>query len=390
MVCGPVAARGAAVGERICEGTDALSKSSAAKRGHGAPVGCDGLDGGCCCDLVEERSLFLLPRRGYVIFGFDGEERRRVFVERRVFVGNSIVGGGNRFGVEGESGAAAPWADVLKNWLSFVGLTLLTLVSTVLERAVVAGQVQQIMQLPGQMPLEKVLEHLGTLLGFKAVHLFAEGLRTALQARLGAKLDAEARRIDPSCGEPGRPSGPRLLVAEAGPKLLVEASYALIGAGAALATSPTFAAFYVAHDALMGQLAGLGAASLSAKRDNKMHVLDDIQRSSDIEAYRRVDADVALHDAQNLLDRFADASQLLMVSSFALCSTALIDKSLIDLSTYQKVMVFVSTAMQSTGELAQAFDKVNKGSAHITHLMELEEQTHQNSNSSSSLLSPAT
>jgi len=282
------------------------------------------------------------------------------------------------------------WADVLKNWLSFVGLTLLTLVSTVLERAVVAGQVQQIMQLPGQMPLEKVLEHLGTLLGFKAVHLFAEGLRTALQARLGAKLDAEARRIDPSCGEPGRPSGPRLLVAEAGPKLLVEASYALIGAGAALATSPTFAAFYVAHDALMGQLAGLGAASLSAKRDNKMHVLDDIQRSSDIEAYRRVDADVALHDAQNLLDRFADASQLLMVSSFALCSTALIDKTLIDLSTYQKVMVFVSTAMQSTGELAQAFDKVNKGSAHITHLMELEEQTHQNSNSSSSLLSPAT
>lgn len=263
------------------------------------------------------------------------------------------------------------WTEIMQNWLSFAGLAMLTCLSTLLERAVVTGQVQQIMQLPGQMPFERMLTHVGTLLGLKAIHLFVEGLRTGLSARLGAKLDAAARRIDPSC-DPGA-SGTRIVVVEAAPKLLVEASCALLSTCAALLTSPLYSSFYVAHEVLMGQVLGLGVTALGSSRDLKFLAFKELHHSAASDSpLGLIEADVAFHDAQNIFDRFVDAGQLLVVASFAVSSAALIDKRFLDPQTFQKVVVFVSTAMQSSAEFAHAFDKLDKGTKNITHLLALE------------------
>eukprot|EP00635_Sarcinochrysidales_sp_CCMP3193_P007649 CAMPEP_0118891606 /NCGR_PEP_ID=MMETSP1166-20130328/1555_1 /TAXON_ID=1104430 /ORGANISM="Chrysoreinhardia sp, Strain CCMP3193" /LENGTH=414 /DNA_ID=CAMNT_0006830275 /DNA_START=105 /DNA_END=1350 /DNA_ORIENTATION=+ len=270
--------------------------------------------------------------------------------------------------------SAALWralAELMQNWLSFTGLVLMTFVSTVLERTLVAGQVQQIMQLPGQMPFEQMLTHVGTVLGLKAIHLIAEGLRTGLSARLGAKLDAAARHIDPSCGS----SGTRVVVVEAAPKIVVETSYALVGACAALLTSPVLASFYVTHEVLMGQLVALGAATLGSRRDCKFQLFNEIRglfSFSPETSLRLIDADVSFHDAQNCVDRFVDAGQFIVVASFAVSSAALIEKRLLDVQTFQKVMVFASTTMNSVSEMVLAFDRLDVGTQHIARLLAIE------------------
>jgi len=233
-----------------------------------------------------------------------------------------------------------------------------------------ASQVQQLMQLPGQVPLDQILQQVAYIFGIKAVQLLADASRHFIAARLGARLAAQDRSIDPAC--PPNESGTRLVIVEAAPKLLVEAIYALFGAGAALASSPPFAAFFVAHEILAGQIIGFGAAYLGSKRDASSSLLQDLHKDRTSE-FALIDADVRLNDYQNLFERYVEFGQLLGVSSFSLWASTLIDKAVIDQSTFQKVMVFATTAMQASGEIAQSVDKMNRGMHNITHLIKLQQ-----------------
>mmetsp|Transcript_8242 Transcript_8242/g.33936 ORF Transcript_8242/g.33936 Transcript_8242/m.33936 type:complete len:293 (+) Transcript_8242:729-1607(+) len=259
------------------------------------------------------------------------------------------------------------WRAVVEHWISWAALTILTFLSTAVERTALAGQVQQLTQLPGQQGLDAVAKQVATVLSVKAVHVALDALRAATAARLGSALEREDRDSAGASAEP-RESGARLVVVEAAPKLVVEAAYATVGALAALYTSTPLAAFFVAHEVLAGQLVGACAGALSARRDAKAAVFQNVAAEvaagapDDAAASKRLAAaDVAAADAQNFLERFLDAGQLLGISSFVVACTALVDRRVVDAADYQKVMLFATTAMQSGAEIAQALDKAQRG-----------------------------
>lgn len=259
------------------------------------------------------------------------------------------------------------WKDVVKHWLSILGLTLATLVSTVVDRLMLAGQVQQLMQLPGQMPAETVLTQLAAIFGVKAVHLIAECLRSLLATRLGQKLEARDRHAALERDQPvdERVDGSRLMV-EAGPKLVVEIVYVACGALGALATSPPLAVYFVAHEALVGQLVGLGAAALAGRRDHLAAREQELREhlDADLDA-----AQIATNDAQFVLEKYMDLGQLGGLASFVLTASAFVDKGFVPVDKYQRVMLLASNTMQASAELAAAFEKFNKGVDHRTTLV---------------------
>ena len=98
--------------------------------------------------------------------------------------------------------------DALDHWASFLGLLVATLVAAAVERVALTGQVQQLMSLPGQLPLDRLLAQLGAVFGVKAVHLIAEAAKGLLGARLGGALEARGRarwlaasKVDAAAGD---------------------------------------------------------------------------------------------------------------------------------------------------------------------------------------------
>ena len=121
-----------------------------------------------------------------------------------------------------------------------------SLLSTAVERVALTGQVQQLMSLPGQLPLDQLLRQVAQVLGIKVVHLVAECVKGLVSARLAAKLEAKGRArwlaasrvaektdvteplLDPKQGLE-MAAASKLLVVEAAPKALVEGVFGVRG-----------------------------------------------------------------------------------------------------------------------------------------------------------------
>lgn len=274
--------------------------------------------------------------------------------------------------------------EALRHWFSFLVVTLTTLFSTAVERFALAGQVQQIMQLPGQMKLEDVVTQLAVVLGIKSLHLFIEAIRLGVTHRLGQSLEKAARRHVAKAGVSSKTAsqadnaldrllegdeacsrevitGTRLMVSEAAPKIIVEAIFATTGAFGALSASPAVATYFVAHEMLVGQVVGIGAALLSRRRDAKNQ---EVANCTDVEG--NLDkAQIAANDAQAVLDRYVDTAQVLGLSAFVVAASSFISKDMATPESYQRVMMLASHAMQSAAEVANASEKVNRGALFI-------------------------
>lgn len=281
----------------------------------------------------------------------------------------------------------AAWREALRHWFSMIVLTLATFTSTAIERLALAGQVQQLMQLPGQMPVENVALQLAMILGVKSVHLLAEALRHIIANRLGQCLEGEAREhLEPKAdlhsdkealvdrlvdGDTASTleaaTATRLLLVEAAPKMVVEVAYAAVGAIGAVTTSPPLAIYFIAHEALVGQVVGVGAALLARRRDVKAEAAR--QRPMDNAAK------IAANDAAVILDRYMETGQLLGLSSFVLTASAIIDKGFVSAEKYQRIMMLASNAMQSASEIAQAADKFQRGSLLLESVHDFDDRT---------------
>lgn len=293
------------------------------------------------------------------------------------------------------SAMKAAWREALRHWMSMVALTMATLISTVIERVALAGQVQQLMQLPGQMPLENVVQHLAMVAGIKTVHLVSELFRHWVAHRLGQRLERAvrdhliaARSFDNEESSEGDlvkrleegdvasaievSTATRLVLAEAAPRLAVEATYASFGALGALFTSPPLAVYFVAHEALVGQLVGFGAAYLARSRDRKSELAAQARGGPDYDAKQ-----IAANDANAFLDRYVETGQIAGLASFVLTASFLIDRNIISPDKYQRVMMLASNAMQSSAELAQAAEKLHRGTNLLEAIHAFDAATHQ-------------
>jgi len=294
--------------------------------------------------------------------------------------------------------------DALDHWLSFAGICLAQLVATAVERVALTGQVQQLMSLPGQLPLEQLLRQILAVLGVKAAHLAAECARGLLSTRLGAKLDAKGRKRwrdavaraaedDAATAELRDPKrglemscASRMLVVEAAPKALVEGLFGVAGACGALYASPFLAAYFVGHEACMAQLVGAAAGLLMARRDSRARRENDVREAwcaefaeaggGEIGAERELRlVQVEGGDAQLLLERSVDCAQLAVLSSYVVTSSALIEKSVfgVDGEKYQKVMGFAGGAMQAAQEVGACAERLGRGTELMAMLHALED-----------------
>ena len=293
--------------------------------------------------------------------------------------------------------------DALDHWASFLGLLVATLVAAAVERVALTGQVQQLMSLPGQLPLDRLLAQLGAVFGVKAVHLIAEAAKGLLGARLGGALEARGRarwlaasKVDAAAGdEVAELAAPekglelatasRLLVVDAAPKALVELLFGVAGAAGALYASPPLALFFVGHEAFMAQLVGAVAGALAARRDGAARREESAKEAwagevSNGAAYPYADPElrvchVEAGDAQLVLERAVDAGQLAVLSSYVLASGALIEKRAlgIDGDKYQKVMGFAGGFMQAAQEVNGCAEKLGRGTELMALLHKLED-----------------
>ncbi|KAJ1455716.1 hypothetical protein M885DRAFT_519434 [Pelagophyceae sp. CCMP2097] len=292
---------------------------------------------------------------------------------------------------------ASMWREIVAHWLSFGMLTLATFVSTIVDRVALSGQVQQLMQLPGQMPLDALLAQIGLVFGIKAVQLIAEVIRAAVATRLGEKIEKKVRAkyvklmLDDKRALAAAPTltpdelkqgcrdasaATRVVVVEAAPKAIVEVIYGGMSALGAVVASPALATYFVAHEGLLSQLVGLAASLLVQRRDRygaeAETARDEWERAAfqpsafDLDASAleaksatMAGACVAFGDAHAVVDRTMDAAQLAVLSSYVVSVAALVDKNVLgaDASKYQRVMGLASGAMQAAGETSQSVEK---------------------------------
>ena len=278
-----------------------------------------------------------------------------------------------------------------------------TLLSTAVERVALTGQVQQLMSLPGQLPLDQLLRQVAQVLGIKVVHLVAECVKGLVSARLAATLEAKGRKrwleaartaektevtealLDPKQGLE-MAAASKLLVVEAAPKALVEGIFGAMGAVGALYASPPLAAYFVTHEACMAQLVGLVAGLLMATRDDRARRENDVREAWVAELAAAptetpaADAELRVcqvegGDAQLALERAVDCAQLAVLSSYVVTSSALIEKTVlgIDGDKYQKVMGFAGGAMQAAQEVGSCAEKLGRGTELMAMMHKLED-----------------
>ena len=291
------------------------------------------------------------------------------------------------------------WRDALRealaHWASFLSLCLATFVATAVERVALASQVQQLVALPGQVGLDDALRHVAAIFGIKAVHLLAEAVKGLVAGRLGAALERRGRARwlaarQKAGGAEGADdaqlaAGPKLLVVDAAPRVVVEGTFGVVGAAGALRASPFQAVYFVAHEALLGQVVGAVAAALAAARDARQ-ADDDAARAAWAaaaaagageppgDAHLRATA-VALGDAQLAFERAVDASQLAVLASYVVTSTCFVERRFLgaDAEKYQKVMGFAGGAMQAAQEIGSCAEALGRGTDLMVKLHALED-----------------
>ena len=291
------------------------------------------------------------------------------------------------------------WRDALRealaHWASFLSLCLATFVATAVERVALASQVQQLVALPGQVGLDDALRHVAAIFGIKAVHLLAEAVKGLVAGRLGAALERRGRARwlaarQKAGGAEGADdaqlaAGPKLLVVDAAPRVVVEGTFGVVGAAGALRASPFQAVYFVAHEALLGQVVGAVAAALAAARDARQ-ADDDAARAAwaaaatagagepPDDAHLRATA-VALGDAQLAFERAVDASQLAVLASYVVTSTCFVERRFLgaDAEKYQKVMGFAGGAMQAAQEIGSCAEALGRGTDLMVKLHALED-----------------
>ena len=290
------------------------------------------------------------------------------------------------------------WRDALRealaHWASFLSLCVATFLSTAVERVALASQVQQLVALPGQVGLEDALRHVAAIFGIKAVHLLAEAVKGLVAGRLGAALErrGRARWLEARKGAPEAAEGAddaqlavaaKLLVVDAAPRVVVEGTFGVVGAAAALRASPFQAVYFVAHEALLGQVVGAVAAALAGARDARQ-ADDDAARTAWAAAavtsnpsddkYLR-DTAVALSDAQLALERAVDAGQLAVLASYVVTSACIVERRVLgaDAEKYQQVMGFAGGAMQAAQEIGSCAEALGRGTDLMVKLHALED-----------------
>ena len=285
--------------------------------------------------------------------------------------------------------------EALAHWASFLSLCLATFVATAVERVALASQVQQLVALPGQVGLDDALRHVAAIFGIKAVHLLAEAVKGLVAGRLGAALERRGRARwlaarQTAGGAEGADdaqlaAGPKLLVVDAAPRVVVEGTFGVVGAAGALRASPFQAVYFVAHEALLGQVVGAVAAARAAARDARQ-ADDDAARAAwaaaatagagepPDDAHLRATA-VALGDAQLAFERAVDASQLAVLASYVVTSTCFVERRFLgaDAEEYQKVMGFAGGAMQAAQEIGSCAEALGRGTDLMVKLHALED-----------------
>ena len=152
---------------------------------------------------------------------------------------------------------------------------------------------QQLVALPGQVGLDDALRHVAAIFGIKAVHLLAEAVRGhSSPGRLGAALERRARARGALAARQkagdgrgrrrraARRCARRNLVVDAAPRVVVEGTFGVVGAAGALRASPFQAVYFVAHEALLGQVVGAVAAALAAAATQTRQADDDAARAA--------------------------------------------------------------------------------------------------------------